>query len=456
MKNVTAPKKLAICVASVLGLSAPTAYASHFVTNCNDSGTGSLRTAVSAVVAGDSVVDMTGLTTASTGCSSSTITLSTGAIASTITTEIFGPTSSRFIVSQASSPYIADRRVFTQTGSSTNTLLIYDLTIQNGRALGSKARGGCIYSAGHVLLSNVTVTNCTAEGAAAYGGAISGSTVNVSSSEISHSLAESDKSGGAAEGGGIYGIDVVVNYSYVHNNQAKSAGGIPYSSGGGIAGKGETTLHSSTISTNFADVGAGIFVQSGSEGLVLVETTVANNFAYHVGGGVVALANLYAASSSIVGNSAVSATDALLPGKISPGAATIGSTVYLQSTLIANNKYNGQSNDLSSSSAAVTGANNLIYSTAASVPNDTIVGKCPRLGSLRNNGGGRPTIALQSQSAGIDQGNNILGDAQDQRGSPTDAPPYSYSRVSGAAADIGAYEVQQGEIIFTANFEGCP
>jgi hypothetical protein len=46
-------------------------------------------------------------------------------------------------------------------------------------------------------------------------------------------------------------------------------------------------------------------------------------------------------------------------------------------------------------------------------------------------------------------GNNSDSLSFDQRG-------LGYSRSSGAEADIGAYEVQQYEIVFNANFEGCP
>ena len=47
-------------------------------------------------------------------------------------------------------------------------------------------------------------------------------------------------------------------------------------------------------------------------------------------------------------------------------------------------------------------------------------------------------------------GNNSDCLSFDQRG-------LGYSRSSGAEeGDIGAYEVQQDEIVFNANFEGCP
>jgi hypothetical protein len=70
---------------------------------------------------------------------------------------------------------------------------------------------------------------------------------------------------------------------------------------------------------------------------------------------------------------------------------------------------------------------------------------------LRNNGGATQTHALFKGSPAIDAGNTFatgLG-IFDQRSSP-------FARVSGAAADIGAYEVQQGDIVFSDGFESPP
>jgi len=46
--------------------------------------------------------------------------------------------------------------------------------------------------------------------------------------------------------------------------------------------------------------------------------------------------------------------------------------------------------------------------------------------------------------------------AWDQRGLPTDTMPYPYPRVSGSTADIGAYEVNKADEVFSAGFDGCP
>jgi hypothetical protein len=88
------------------------------------------------------------------------------------------------------------------------------------------------------------------------------------------------------------------------------------------------------------------------------------------------------------------------------------------------------------------------------MPPLTLTG-CPLLGPLAFNGGLTRTHALLSGSPAIDAGINTGGLKQDQRGLYSDQPPYPYPRASGTAVDIGAYELQQGDVIFVTDFEGC-
>jgi hypothetical protein len=71
------------------------------------------------------------------------------------------------------------------------------------------------------------------------------------------------------------------------------------------------------------------------------------------------------------------------------------------------------------------------------------------LGPLRDNGGPTKTHALMSHSPAIDTGNALATGLSiyDQRVLP---------RLSGTKVDMGAYEVQQGDIIFNNGHEGCP
>jgi hypothetical protein len=80
--------------------------------------------------------------------------------------------------------------------------------------------------------------------------------------------------------------------------------------------------------------------------------------------------------------------------------------------------------------------NSLVQSLCASCSiggSGNLVGVNPLLGPLADNGGPTRTHALLPGSPAINTGSNPLGLATDQRGT-------GFPRVSGAAADMGAYE----------------
>ena len=168
--------------------------------------------------------------------------------------------------------------------------------------------------------------------------------------------------------------------------------------------------------------------------------------------------NVQVYNSTIADNTAYGTSTTQPPGVQVQG----GTTVHFESTIIANNLYgNPPATDSDIySSTTISGFNNLIFASNASIPPDTIVGKCPLLGSLRFNGGLTETQALLSRSPAIDKGNNTFGDPHDQRGGVSVNGDKNYPRVLGpiggtARADIGAYELNQADEIFSANFEGC-
>ena len=72
------------------------------------------------------------------------------------------------------------------------------------------------------------------------------------------------------------------------------------------------------------------------------------------------------------------------------------------------------------------------------------------------------THALLSHSPAIDTGNLVDADAFDQRGGANANGMLDYYRTSGAIGnpnpvpDVGAYELQQADVVFNAGFEGCP
>lgn len=120
--------------------------------------------------------------------------------------------------------------------------------------------------------------------------------------------------------------------------------------------------------------------------------------------------------------------------------------------MFSNNTFGSSQYDLSiKNGSTVAGTNNMVHVTGSEVPAGTKLGAlgCPLLAPLRDNGGPTLTHALASSSPAVDAGNNLAALTADQRGAP-------FVRVSGPAADIGAYEVDKSEVIMAAGFEGCP
>ena len=138
-------------------------------------------------------------------------------------------------------------------------------------------------------------------------------------------------------------------------------------------------------------------------------------------------------------------------------------TLTLKNALLANNTYGAipHENDFSTAGGAasavtVSGSNNLIRVATGSVPDGTLSGMCPLLKPLRDKGGGTRTHALSSTSPAIDRGNNDNFDPIIQATMVWDQRGFSHARQSGTNTDIGAFEVDQNDMVFDSGFDGCP
>lgn len=459
-------RPLAAGVAAALALASPVAAdaAATWTVNTCDQGysgsgtTGSLRYAATNAASGDTI-DLTGL-----ACS--TISLTTGAVMfaqNSIT--LNGPGMTHLTVTGKYNGNTEKDRIFTHTG--TGTFAVNNLSVSKGYSYAAtgNAKGGCIYSAGTAYLSHVGAYFCKAFSAAS-GRAQGGGVYGKSAVDLKYSVVESNTASGAGNvggyGGGVYSKNsFVAKYSTVSGNTAGNSRGF----GGGVLVYGSGTVKASTISGNTAkDNGGGIyahnFFTSAANTLTIKNSTVSGNSAgYYTGGVIVNSGTVYIDNSTIVFNTAAKGRFGSYPFTYrAPGVATSDAynavAVTLQSSLIANNTYGSSEYDLSvpkrsSTTVTFSGANNLVRATFAAVPSGTIKISCPLLGPLKFNGGPTQTHALLSHSPGIDQGNNVLGLSFDQRQSP-------FSRQSGSATDIGAYEVQQGDVVFNNGFDGCP
>jgi hypothetical protein len=413
------------------------------VTTCIDSGAGSLRAAVAAANDND-IVDMSGLS-----CSVITLTTAELLVSQTVLT-LQGPGSDHLRIDGNHAHRVLHGSV----------LRIYDLSIANGYAYSHSgtAAGGCIYSK-EAYLTNTKVSGCIAQtydGQAKGGGVYAGFALVMSNSTISSSAARC-YSGGTASGGGarVGGFDISI--SSIDSNAAYCRpGGTAIA--GGVYAIGFGRFSGSTISNNSSSGNVGGIeilhdpLDSSQLGSLL-DSTISGNSAEGFFGGMVSYAartNVY--NSTIAFNSAGEGSP-LIGIYRAPGLHVANYELRLQGALLANNTYgpSAAENDFSSASTTITAqsVHNLIRVATSPVPAGTIAGACPLLGALRNNGGATKTHALLSHSPAIDAGNNVMPLANDQRGP-------SFVRVSGIAPDIGAYEMQQADVVFNAAFDACP
>ena len=435
------------------------------VTNCNDSGPGSLRDAVLSAASGQTI-DLT-----NTGCSF--ITLTTGAIGiGQASLTLQGPTSNSLEIS-GDSAY----QVLFHTGAG--TLTIDHLTLaaghkyQTGAQL-SAARGGCAFSAGTLYVSNSTVKYCEAMDTSSAYGVKGGALYATSAITLSYSSVYGSKAystAAYARGGGLYTPGTLtLNHAVISGNESKSLASGPRATGGGIDSRGTTLMKYSTIDGNsayapsYGSLGGGFY---GTGTITIENSTVSSNSAAECGLLVATSNPSSILSSTISGNSGVTHAgvcvffdanmkieNSTIAFNGSPALFLDGDGIYayqatvdLESTIVAENSSNGFPDDvIAGTGGTFTGANNLVYEPWSPVPPDTIQNIHPLLSPLAYNGGPTKTHALSFDSPAIDMGNDNAAVSYDQRGP-------GYSRTIGANADIGAFEVDITDRIFADGFD---
>ena len=456
------------------------------VSNCDDSGPGSLRDAVNSAVDGDTI-DMTTL-----ACS--TITLTSGAIAIPFDSlTIQGPNALQLMIDGGYGD-----RVFWHLGFG--ELTIADVSVSHGRKYlnegdNGAAAGGCIFSTGNVTFNNSWANYCKVgsndDTVAVRGGAIYGE----NGVFLNGSIVTGSKAYGSgvidSRGGGVYTPgDLLVFYSTISGNRATTTGGglqvgsgrgtaggyarIKYSTisantqgltglvqgGGGAYLTGDTYISNTTISGNVGCRGVGVYLTNAGNATgpaTIYSSTVSGNSGTYCGfnngaGGVQSLnANMVIMDSTIAFNTY---SDNRTENKYGAGVRMANAnTLELENTIIAGNMVqNLTSPDLlpddigGRAGASVDGANNLVYFTDILLPAGTILLTDPSLRPLNLNGGLTATHMPNFGSPVIDFGNNVSGATVDQRGS-------GYPRILGALPDIGAVEFDLPDEIFANGFD---
>ena len=464
---------LALSVMSLFALAAPAANAAAITWHVNTcaegvSGslaakTGTLRFALANAQPGISGHPDTIILALPTSCHS-TISLTTGALAVPQNfLDVIGPPSGRVTITAQGSP-VKDR-IVTHTGNGLLTLR--NLNLEAGQAATAASEyGGCLYSKSSVSLDNAGVYDCTAKSATIGGTAYGGGVFTAKDLRLNYSTLSGNSTVAAtavSSGGGAYVRGYLyARYSTISDNNANGI----YGRGGGLYVSGQgANIGASTISGNTARKDFGGVVLRGASGATITNSTISGNAATEgVTGGLYARIPLTLQNSTVAFNSAALG---MHNGHYAAAGAAIGQhsgslAVTLRSALISNNTYVSGVNTVPSDFSSVgtldfgSSADNLVYAAPGlALTGIATTGACPLLGLLRDNGGPTWTHQLFSHSPAIDAGNNIIGAPlnADQRGTPfkRESGPPGFTPV----ADIGAYEVQQNDIIFNTAFEGC-
>jgi hypothetical protein len=265
-------------------------------------------------------------------------------------------------------------------------------------------------------------------------------------------------------GGGAFSSgEFIAKYSTISNNVACSNAGCA-GAGGGVDARGGASISNSTISGNAARSNIGgvrlkSFSASPPTATISNSTISGNRAVTGAVGGVYANVPLTVRSSTIAFNTAASGTSA---SGLSANAQYAPITVDLNGTLLSNNSFGNTptASDFGTATSgantiAATGADNLIFASAsgAVLPSGGgLISACPLLGPLRDNGGSTWTHQLLSHSPALDVGNDTstaTGAHYDQRGT-------GFPRSLGTNPDIGAFEIDPGDVVFNAGFDGCP
>ena len=436
---------------------APAAHAAtRTVTNCNDSGAGSLRSAVIGAINGDTV-DMRGLT-----CG--TIFLDSAIPIRVANLRILGPGYTRLTVNGRERGRVLQQEVFTPDVLQRidGDVVLRGFTVSWGRTSGQYALGACLYAQSRLRLESMQVHHCTAasSGSPPEYGASGGGAFGRNGIVASYSLIHSNRAFPNGAGGGLYANrGMRLEHSRIAYNTVDANGGgvvalfgftmflstIDHNTAtdgpaGGIATAGGTTwINKSTISWNHAQVrGVGEF--DGGYPQRVVESTLSHNSADFDEGGIALLSlgrPTEILNSTLVFNTALAES---FPGAcaLRGSGLSMDGIVRVNSSIIAGNTCAGQPADVGRSQEIdiehrVSGADNIIGTSFLPVPADTIATDDSRLAPLANNGGPTQTHALLPDSPAIDAGNNVPDFLDDQRGD-------GFPRVKGVRTDIGAYE----------------
>ena len=359
-------------------------------------------------------------------------------------------------------------RVFEHTGGGLLTVVGLSLVNGNGYgnvASGADSLGGCVRSAGSVLLQYTSLSGCSA---ATGGGVHTGGALSLIHATISGCTA-AYKPGFKTIGGAAFSNGTLLaSYSTIGDNYSQI-----YT--GGVYAKGATTINRTSISQNTANFSTGLraigpiyqpylrCTAIAAQGTVtLTGSTVEGNLAAHPAGQAgarkAALCNfglLTVKGSTLVANSgyaiettsSASLTNATLSANGGGVFFAESNLTLFNSTLASNGvgvyghgtcSLKAISTIAANNGGAIPDFNLPVSCTLDAASSNNITGISPAVAGLTPlafHGGPTKTHALLPTSAAVDAGLNPGTEDYDQRG-------IGFTRFAGPAPDIGAYERQ--------------
>lgn len=342
------------------------------------------------------------------------------------------------------------------TGGTGGTPSVNSNTGIRGGDGGSGGSGGAVYSSGTLILHSCTFASNSAGSGGGGGGGSYGDALN------EYGSGDGGDGGTGGDGGGVHSTGGMAadGCTFVFNSSGWGGGG-----GGGGGGHSDINLPGSP--------GTGCNGGSGGGGSdVLVGGTGGNGGSGGSGGGVCSQGSLNLNSCTLAhnvngggggggglggypygkgGHGGTGGSGGGLANTANAAAASLrNNLLVLNSSGFGGSRGNsggyagsgGSNPDISGAFTSL--GHNFIREAGTAVGltggvNADIISSSsmdPHLGSLANNGGPTPTIALMPGSPVIDAGDDSLAGGTDQRG---------FARLAGAHVDIGAYEMSAAD-----------
>lgn len=347
------------------------------VTNCNDSGPGSLRQVIGNATSGDTIVF-------ALNPSCSLITLTSGEIDIPVNLTIQGPGANALAISGNNASRIFN--IYSQ--GYTVSVNISGLTIENGNS-GSQDGGGILMAGG----DTVNITNCIINNnvAGARGGGLFNNDAFLT---IAGSIFSNNQ--GGSGGGGLWspanGSTQISNSTFSDNsNGAINISGYGQISNTTFSGNGSYAINDDSYNgltldddSIYGTSGDALYVNSNGN-VVVSNTTIANNSGAYT----VANAGVLQFTNNTLSNNRATYSTLYNDGQLTLGSSIISGTsgggvdcTYIMP--ITDQGYNlADDNTCPLSSAS---------------PYDDLVGANPQLGQLEDNGGPTYTMAINSTS----------------------------------------------------------